>query len=190
MLTLSFDGLYRKLPEKEEQIWKAGFMCYGWLILQSNIPIAQGHGVFARSQDANSNIAEFLALIEGLDALQDFAITGEPVCVCGDAKTIIDQMRGASQVHAANVRPLYRRARTLACRFTHIEWKWLPRQNNRLADDLTRKALRQIRHDQLNYSAAVQAVTTPTSHLAQSGRLLQVLDLRVYNSVQPAIYSG
>ena len=152
MLTLSFDGLYRDLPQGEEQFCKAGFMCYGWLILRSNIPIAQGHGVFARSKDANSNIAEFLALIEGLDALQDFAITGEPVRVCGDAKTIIDQMRGACQVHAANIKPLYRRARKLARRFSHIEWKWLPRQNNHLADGLTRKALRQIRHDHLNYN--------------------------------------
>jgi len=186
MLTLRFDGLFREVPNPNLEMTKAGIMCYGWLIERDGQAIAHGHGAFARGQQASSNIAEYLALIEGLDALQDFAIPDEPILVFGDAKSVIDQMRGMSQVNAESVKPLHRRASKIARRFFFIEWIWLPRRNNHLADSLTRKALRQIRRDRRNYDAAVQAVTQPARRGWNPMNLLPMLDLRIYSKTQPA----
>jgi ribonuclease HI len=69
MITLSFDGLFKSVAAGNNAKSQAGILCYGWLIIKQRSLIAQGHGEFARGSDATSNVAEYLALIEGLDAL-------------------------------------------------------------------------------------------------------------------------
>ena len=64
-----------------------------------------------RKCTAGSNAAEYLALIEGLEALEDLRIGNEPVEVRGDAKCVIDQMLGHAAVsspltaHTSSTRP-------------------------------------------------------------------------------------
>jgi ribonuclease HI len=65
--------------------------------------------------------------------------------VCGDAKAIINQMKGASRVSAPRVWPMYRRACGLANQLNIAEWRWLPRKQNKNADILARRAFREIR---------------------------------------------
>jgi ribonuclease HI len=181
MICLRFDGLFRGLPGKTVPTANAGFMCYGWLITRQGAMLAQGHGAFARSQHANSNIAEYLALIEGLDALLALELGDEPAQVCGDAKSVIDQMRGIAVVNAPSVRPLYRRARLLSERLPQVEWIWLPRRNNRDADTLSRRAMRQLRLNRGHYQAAVQAISAGKHCGLGISSLLPVTDLRIYN---------
>lgn len=181
MITLRFDGLFRGVPGKANPASNAGFMCYGWLITRNGTMVAQGHGAFARNGHANSNIAEYLALIEGLDALLALEIGEEPIRVCGDAKSVIDQMRGEAVVNAVSIKPLYRRACQLANRLARVEWVWLPRRDNRDADTLSRRAMRQLRLDRGHYQAAIQAILTGRRRGTSVSSLLPVLDLRVYH---------
>lgn len=177
MFRLEFDGLFRTTDD--EQPASAGIMCYGWRILRGKRVIAQGHGTFARGRNANSNIAEYLALVEGLEALRDMGVTDERVLVCGDAKSVINQMEGLAGVSSAAVRPLHERARRLASAFPNLRWDWLPRCHNRAADALSRHALRRLRHDPARYESILQKLRT--TRLA--GRLMDLGGLRVY---QPA----
>ena len=180
MLALRFDGLFREIPTASGDIHcKAGWMCYGWLIYRDSIPIAQGHGAFAHCKNASSNTAEYLALIEGLDALLDLHRPNEPITVYGDAKSVIDQMCGSSQVNANTVRPLHLRALKLAHKFNKIYWEWLPRKKNRETDQLTRRALRQLRHDREYYQTTLQTIEQQKNKPA--GRFVLVLDLRIYS---------
>jgi ribonuclease HI len=179
MLTLCFDGLFRSVAAHLTQQTHAGFMCYGWIITRQGLRIAHGHGAFAHSKNASSNIAEYLALIEGLDALLDLGIENELVEVCGDAKSVIDQMCGKALVNAASIKPLYRRAMQLASRLPNIQWSWTPRKHNRPADSLSRRALRQMRLNHGSYQAALEMIINDTSW---SDRLLPVMDLRLYNA--------
>lgn len=193
MIVLRFDGLYRCLSNDSGEngnssvrspgsrppgapISKPGLLCYGWLITRKGVAVAQGHGAFTRGRNASSNVAEYLALIEGLDALIDLGIGSEPVEVRGDAKSIIDQMRGAAEVNAASIRPYFKRAGQLVSKLHRVDWIWMPRKNNREADTLSRRAMRQLRRDRSYYLNAVQFVT---SHPRRE-RLTPVLDLRVY----------
>ena len=183
MYTLQFDGLFRGVHGEDSARVKTGFMCYGWVILQEANIVARGHGAYARGKDATSNIAEYLALIEGLDALYDLGIRSEPVHIYGDAKGVIDQMRGEASVTSPSTLPMFRRASRLARRFENLEWTWVPRRDNRLADLLTRRAMRQVRLDSHSYQETVRAIHPYTARQQTSNKFLPVLDLRVY---QPA----
>ena len=180
MYNLQFDGLFSGFPGEHETLSKAGFLCYGWIILRDESLIARGHGAYARGKDASSNIAEYLALIEGLDALTYLGITDEIIQITGDAKCVIDQMRGLASVNSANIKPLYRRAAQLADLFHHLIWEWTPRRNNRLADSLTRRALQQIRMDG-NHCLNIVRVALPSDGRRENRRFFPVLDLRIYH---------
>lgn len=177
MFRLEFDGLFRNADEEHPA--SAGIMCYGWRILRGKQVIAQGHGTFARGRNANSNIAEYLALVEGLEALLDMGVTGERVLVCGDAKSVINQMQGLAGISSPAIRPLHERAWRLAAEFPKLRWLWLPRRHNRAADALSRHALKRLRHDPALYESILQKMRA--SRLA--GRLMDIGGLRIY---QPA----
>jgi ribonuclease HI len=185
MFTLQFDGLYRCLAEdcaeneRGRYPAQAGVMCYGWLVYHNNSLIARGHGGYIRRVEASSNIAEYLALIEGLEALLDMAMQHEAIEIIGDARSVIDQMIGRAGVNAPSTRPLFRKAQRLARRFPRLVWTWTPRRKNRAADLLTRRAIRQIRANAEAYRAAIQSV----EHTGQQKTLLPLLDLRIF---QPA----
>ena len=180
MYTLRFDGLFRGIPAGSAS--GAGLLCYGWIINHNSVPVARGHGACIRSQDASSNAAEYLALIEGLDALRDLGVAEEPVVVLGDAQTIIDQMRGFSTAHAHTMMALYRRANRLARRFSHLSWVWTPRRENKHADLLTRKAMQQIFNEYQSYQQVLWATSQAEGQSGRGGKSHSLLDLRVFHN--------
>lgn len=175
MLTLEFDGLFRGAPDNLHLTSDAGVMCYGWVILRRGVVVARGHGGYARAHDASSNVAEYLALIEGLEALIDMQATREAILICGDAKSVIQQMQGKASVTANSIKPLNRRAARLARQFDRIYWVWKPRRHNHTADALTRRALHQIK-------ANADQMETAFSFSPRSARLHSLLDLRMYQA--------
>jgi ribonuclease HI len=189
MYTLRFDGLFRGIPTNRKEVKNAGFMSYGWLVFHGEIVIATGHGVFGRGVDATSNAAEYLALIEGLEALRDLGIRYEPVKVQGDAKSVIDQMRGASAVNSGRVKPLYRRASKAANWFGSLLWEWIPRRKNRVADWLSRRAMKQMRLDANGYSQAVKTID-PANRSHQGKKLQPFIDLRIYQPASQAVITS
>ena len=176
MLTLQFDGLFRCAPQDFNLSDDAGFMCYGWVIFRENTVIARGHGGYVSAQAASSNVAEYLGLIEGIEALLDLHATGEVVVICGDAKSVIEQMQGRASVSASSIKPLYRRAIRLVQPFQRILWTWTPRRNNQAANSLTRRALRQIRASPEHYENIFQGSRDTI-------RMRSVLDLRMFQVV-------
>jgi ribonuclease HI len=182
MLTLEFDGLYREAPKELHMQRGAGFLCYGWVIFRDSAVIARGHGGYVRGKDASSNVAEYLALIEGLEALLDMGAQHDFVLIRGDAQSVIDQMQGDAAVSAISIKPLYRRANKLAAQFTKAYWNWTPRRYNHDADKLTRRALQHLRANPEQYQQALDKLGSKGSNPARNARLLPVLDLRLYRA--------
>ena len=151
---LSFDGLFRG----SKKATMAGFMCYGWVLNKHNQLMAKGYGVAARGTDATSNIAEYLALIDGLQTLVDLGVNHEPIHVVGDAKVVINQMRGRSRVTADRVFPVHEEASALAAVLNVSAWRWVPRRQNKAADKLTRRALREFRADRVEFDKAWEQI--------------------------------
>lgn len=180
MFRLEFDGLFRNADEEEAS--SAGIMCYGWRILHGKQVIAQGHGTFARGRNANSNIAEYLALVEGLEALLDMGVTSDRVTVCGDAKSVINQMQGIASVSSSAVKVLHTRARRLARHFPHLHWEWLPRRHNRAADALSRHALKCICQNPQTYELILANIRS-AARTSLGSRLMDMGGLRIYQPV-------
>ena len=173
MYTLQFDGMCRSINEEG----KAGLLGFGWFILNDELEVARGFGLFAHTHMANSNIAEYLALIEGLEAMTDLKILGESITIRGDAKCVIDQMNGVAAVSSLSTRKLHRRAKRLANRFDSLTWTWVPRRENKLADKLSRRGLRQLHTLPQAYKNAMDLLNIDS--VARNG-LISLVDLRVY----------
>ena len=176
MYILRFDGLFRSANDNGSL--QAGLMCYGWLIFHNNAEIAHGHGGFARSHHATSNGAEYLALIEGLEALIDMGVQDKRIKIFGDAKTVIQQMQGLVGVSSPGIIPLHKRAMKLAALLPRLRWAWEPRSENKAADLLSRRALHNICADKNEYQAAMLAIQ---NNHPRAARFIPLGDLRIFN---------
>ena len=179
MFILEFDGLFRGIEGGANCTTKCGFMCYGWLIRKAGRIIARGHGTYLRSDDATSNVAEYLALIEGLEALMDMGVEKERVLIIGDAKTIINQMKGQATANVDRIKKLNSRARRIARKFYSVEYLWVPRRENHAADKLSRRALKQFKQDPRLFSYAMTYLDTENKKQKKNPPLYPLLDLRI-----------
>lgn len=182
MYELQFDGLFRRIGEHT----KSGVMAYGWLIFHDGIGIARGYGVVAGRNEATSNIAEYLALIEGLIALQDMGLFEDTINVSGDSKIVISQMCGQSAIHAEGMKELYELAYSITQEFDRIYFEWRKRSKNKAADMLTRYALKQARKNYQNYEKIVhELIISRGKHKSENRNLLDsflpLVDISVFH---------
>ena len=181
MLELEFDGLFRASTVSPT----AGIMCVGWLVRCDGALLAKGYAVIARGSDATSNIAEYLAMTEGLQALIDMRVGDTPIRVIGDARVVLDQMDGICKVSAERLVPIFRRARKLARKLNVVDWHWVPRRMNRAADMLSRRALRDFRSDRKEFNLAWELIAR--DHRANRKRLRPLKGVDLYNNIPLAI---
>ncbi len=154
MYKLKFDGTFRQLNEDHT----SGFMGFGWVVYRDETVIAQGYGIGARANDATSNVAEYLALTDGLEMLLAMDIGGEEIAVAGDSRVVIHQMLGRARVNGHRIRPYFYQACHLSHQLSISQWHWIPRQYNKLADSLARKAINDLRYDRKAYHSASQHI--------------------------------
>lgn len=181
MYKLCFDGLFRPAMVASQ----AGIMCYGWLLYKQNDLFSYGYGGSARGCNATSNIAEYLGLIDGLNAMIDIGVDCDPITVYGDAKVIINQMKGSARVSVPRVLPIYKKAYRLAQQLHVVEWRWIPRKQNKEADLLSRLALKEIRANPLTYQNICNQVLR--DHHRKTDQFLELGGMFVF---QPMTYSA
>jgi ribonuclease HI len=119
-----------------------GTIGYGAAIFRGDECVWQSSGMMPARPSSTNNIAEYLALSHALDWLIENRHTTEPILVAGDSKLVINQCFGTWRIkngayveHANAVRKKLRR-------FSAISGKWIPRDQNQLADDLSKAHLR------------------------------------------------
>lgn len=109
-------------------------------------PIARGFGYVTenvgREHLNSSNAAEYKGLIAGLEYLKERGWLDEPVFVFGDSKMVINQMFGEWCVKKGCYAPFAATARALLQEFSSIDGMWISREKNRVADNLSKKALK------------------------------------------------
>ncbi|MEI7849072.1 MAG: reverse transcriptase-like protein [Chloroflexota bacterium] len=175
MVLLQFDGMLKLLKEQPEM---GGLLGYGWIISSNGSEIAHGFGLFANKQTVNSSQAEYLALIEGLDALVDLYSRNEHVEIIGDAKCVIDQMSGTAAISSLITRKLHERACKLAGQFSQLTWAWVPRSKNKRADKLSRRGLLNLYNSPGSYESVLSQLD---AHPGNQKGFISMLDLRVYS---------
>ena len=88
---------------------------------------------------ATNNVAEYRALIAGLEAA--LAFTPTTVLVRADSELLIRQLEGRYRVKNAGLQPLHREASALLARFDEHELQHVRREFNTDADALVNAAL-------------------------------------------------
>ena len=89
------------------------------------------------------HVAEYRALIRGLEAARSHGI--EHLRVCLDSALVVDQLNGRSQVNAEHLKPLHKQAVALIQQFVDIPITWVPREANAEADALASTPLGPLR---------------------------------------------
>jgi ribonuclease HI len=89
--------------------------------------------------ETTNNVAEYRALIAGLEAARAFP--ARAVDVRGDSKLVIEQVRGAWKVKQAHLRPLVDDVLRLLEPYERVTLTHVPREQNTDADLLVNAAL-------------------------------------------------
>lgn len=117
-------------------------MSYGFVIEPDEGEVIEGSGLLpAYAGEATNNIAEYLALIEGLKAALEIAGDGEPIAVWGDSRVVLNGMTGYKSHTTAPLRLLRQESLRLSGKHK-VSFNWVSRRENTYADFLARQALK------------------------------------------------
>ena len=104
----------------------------------------KGLAVAPGSPHSTNNVAEYSAAIHALNWLLGRGYRGDVVLV-GDSELVIRQMKGEYQVRAEHLKAYHDHLAELASKFQHVEFQWVPREENARADALSKEALAEAR---------------------------------------------
>ena len=88
---------------------------------------------------ATNNIAEYAAVIEALE--QSRALSAKRVIIHLDSELIFNQVRGTYQVKNEELKRLCQKVKELAQVFDGVEFRKVPREENKSADRLAREGV-------------------------------------------------
>jgi ribonuclease HI len=88
---------------------------------------------------ATNNVAEYRALIAGLESAAERGVT--ELAVVSDSELLVKQMRGEYRVKNEVLRALWEEANDLERRFNRVRYTAVRREHNELADRLVNEAL-------------------------------------------------
>jgi ribonuclease HI len=95
--------------------------------------------VSERIGDTTNNVAEYKALIAGLEAARAFP--SREMRVRADSKLVVEQVGGRWKVKQAHLKPLRERACDLLAAYEAVDLAHIPREQNVEADALVNAAL-------------------------------------------------
>lgn len=140
---LNFDGLC-------EPVNPRGIATYGVVVRKGKVHLLEDCGLaFAKpwSDEASNNVAEYSALIKGLEWLKAHGFFDSQIIVRGDSSLVINQINGRFKVKAKRILEFHRRARDLIQQFRNMRFEWVDRSQNKEADSLTREAYRKTKRE-------------------------------------------
>jgi ribonuclease HI len=129
--TLRCDGGARGNP---------GAAAYGYVLLDPAGREAAARGEYIGN--ATNNVAEYRALIAGLEAAAERGV--EKLLVVMDSELVVRQMMGVYRVKNAGLKPLHEQARRAAAKLPHVTFSSVRRDLNTRADALVNEALDRV----------------------------------------------
>ena len=130
MWFLNFDGACEPINPGGTASW--GFvLCDG-----AGALVAQGSGVVGTGPGMTNNLAEWAAVEEGVRRFREMGLNGRLV-IRGDSQLVVKQLGGEWQCKKPHLAAARDRALAL---LGGIDWVvlWVPREENELADELSK----------------------------------------------------
>jgi len=114
-----------------------GPAAYGYVLEAEDGTVLAAHGETIGI--ATNNVAEYSALIAGLEKARELAV--DEVEVVSDSELMVKQMTGEYRVKNEALQELWSRASRIARGFRDISYTAVRREHNELADRLVNEAL-------------------------------------------------
>jgi ribonuclease HI len=114
-----------------------GPAAYGYVLEADDGTVLAAHG--ERIGVATNNVAEYSALIAGLEKALELAVP--EVEVISDSELLVKQMQGEYRVKNEALQKLFAEASRLAGRLGKVSYRAVRREHNELADSLVNEAL-------------------------------------------------
>ena len=114
-----------------------GPAAYGYVLEAEDGTVLAAHG--EKIGVATNNVAEFRALVAGLEKARDLAL--RDVEVVSDSELLVKQMTGEYRVKNEALRALSLQAEHLARQIGNVSYRAVRREHNELADRLVNEAL-------------------------------------------------
>ncbi len=113
----------------------AGYGCVVWSADHATV-LAEGREAIGVT---TNNVAEYRGLIAGLEEAR--RLGADEVAVRMDSKLVVEQMSGRWKVKHPGMAELHQQARALASTFAFVNYRWIPREQNKHADRLANEAM-------------------------------------------------
>ena len=121
-----------------------GTATYGFVIYRKGKKIHEQCEVIGSGKGMTNNLAEYTGAIKSLEFLKERNLTHEETILRSDSQLLIRQLQGLYAVKSPRIRPLYQKIRNLIKSFPKFKCEWVPREENKVADELSRKAYRRF----------------------------------------------
>lgn len=100
-------------------------------------------GYIPAGPQVSNNVAEYQGATECVRRYSELRRDG-PVTIKGDSKLVVMQMLGKWQVRKGLYIPYYQRLKALVASVQfEVHWRWIPRDQNGVADELSTRELRE-----------------------------------------------
>lgn len=111
----------------------------GWVIYKSDGTWLAHHSVaYGQIPDGSANFSEYGAVCSALMYLIRNKLTSEPLIVHSDSQLVMRQLSGEYSTHNPRLLKLRDFCRGLAKKFPAVEYVWIRREQNKMADALSR----------------------------------------------------
>ena len=116
-----------------------GFGTYGFVIYRNGEKIEEGKGFIGKN--VTNNYAEYTALIEALKRIEK--LNKEEIQIFSDSRILVRQMKGEWSAKKGMYKAKLQEAKNMVSKFTKLHFFWIPREENREADKLSREAYKE-----------------------------------------------
>jgi ribonuclease HI len=121
-----------------------GWACWAFVAFSDGARIHEEHGCVGRGEGMSNNVAEWWAVRAALRWL-DAEYDDPDAVVMTDSKLVVEQINGRWDCNARHLLPLRNEGQHLLFGLPRVTVRWIPREQNEVADHLTRVAYDEAR---------------------------------------------
>ena len=129
-----------------EPVNPGGVASYGAVIFKNGERIWECSELFrpikGNEKETSNNVAEYSGFLAILEYLKANNYKKYFIQIYGDSKLVINQMQGEWLMHKGFYIPTALKAKKLLKEFKHINLQWIPREENDIADELSKAELK------------------------------------------------
>lgn len=120
-----------------------GHATWGAVVEVNNKVVFEKFGYVGSGRDMSNNVAEYGGCLAVLEEIKKY---GGDATVFGDSDLVINQLRGRYRAKGGLYLPYFHKANTVleAIGRGRVRFEWIPAEQNKRADDLSRQALAEL----------------------------------------------